>query len=309
MPITIVTQGKDLSPWVKALKKNRPDVEIRIYPDDAQAEEVEFALAWNHPLGVFKAFPNLKCISSMGAGVDHILKDTELPKGVTVTKIVDTNLTQDMGEFILALALNHIRGLAAYKVQEQQQAWQPRPYKRIADVTVGVMGVGELGAHVASQLHKVGFNVCGWARTAKELEGVAVYVGEEELNSFLAASEILVCLLPLTKETANILNKGTLQQLPKGAFVINAARGEHVVDEDLVEMINNGHLAGASLDVFREEPLPQEHVFWKHPDINITPHMASKTDPETAVLQILDNYDRLQRGEPLQNIISLEKGY
>lgn len=309
MPITIISQGKELIPWIKALKERRPGLNIGIYPDDTNREDVEFALAWNHPIGAFKGYPNLKCISSMGAGVDHILKDPELPLSATITRITDPNLAKDMADFTLALVLNHVRGLLDYKAAEHRQLWEPRPYLKTARVKIGVMGLGVLGTSVASHLTKLGFEVKGWARTAKEMEKVEVFVGAEELDSFLSEADILICLLPLTKETANILNKETFRKLPEGAFVINVARGEHLVEEDLIQMIDAGHLSGASLDVFREEPLPKHHPFWEHPRINVTPHIASITNPETAVSQILENYDRLKRNEPLIGVVSLTKGY
>ncbi|GAB3537774.1 glyoxylate/hydroxypyruvate reductase A [Pontibacter brevis] len=309
MSVIIITQGKDLDPWVSALKEKRPELDIRIYPDETNREEVEFALAWNHPLGAFKKYPNLKCISSMGAGVDHILKDPDLPEGVSITRITEPNLAKDMAEFTTALVMNHVRGFSAYKAAEQRQQWAPKPYLRTGDVTIGVMGVGVLGSYVAGKLQELGFKVNGWARTPKQVQDMQVYVGQDGLNSFLASSDILICLLPLTKETANILNKNTFSKLPEGAFVINVARGEHLVENDLIEMIDTGHLSGASLDVFRKEPLPANHPFWEHPKINVTPHIASITNPATAADQILDNYDRLKKKEPLTGIVSLTKGY
>lgn len=305
----IFSQRKDVRPWVKALQKHRPDLDVRVYPDQKEYNEVTFALAWNHTLGAFRAFPNLKCIASMGAGADHVLKDPELPEGVVVTRIVDENLTQDMATFTLALVLNYIRGLSGYKAKQEGQVWRPASYKRANDVSVGVMGLGVLGTQVANTLRQNGFKVNGWATTQKPLEGVKTYAGEAELNDFLAQSEVLICLLPLTRETANILNKDTFAALPKGAFVINVARGEHLVEEDLLYMLDNGHLSGASLDVFRKEPLPATHPFWSHPRINITPHIASMTDPDAVVPQILENYDRLAQGEDLLHVVSQQKGY
>ncbi|GAA4437510.1 glyoxylate/hydroxypyruvate reductase A [Pontibacter saemangeumensis] len=309
MSIMIITQRKEIAPWVKALQERRPALEIRVYPDGGNYDDVTFALAWNHPLGAFREFRNLKCIASMGAGVDHIMKDPDLPEDAVITKVTDENLTNDMAAFTLGLVLQHVRGLSEYEAQQRQHIWRRKAYKRAEDVTVGVMGMGVLGAHVARVLRQTGFRVNGWATAAKPMEGIKVYAGEGELSAFLAQSDILICLLPLTKETAGILNRGTFGKLPKGAYVINVARGEHLVDEDLLYMLDAGHLSGASLDVFREEPLPAGHPFWRHPRIHITPHIASVTDPETVVPQILDNYDRLQRNEPLINVVSRQKGY
>lgn len=309
MSIVIVSEGKDPSAWVEALKQARPELNLQVYPDVAAKSDVTFALAWNHPPGVFQDYPNLRCISSMGAGVDHILRDTKLPEQATITRIIDENLTQDMGEYVAAQVLNHTRTLGAYKALQQQEKWQPLPYKRAKDVRVGIMGLGKLGAHVATVVAGLGFNVSGWARTAKEIAGVQVFVGDDALDDFLAQADVLVCLLPLTPETKGILNLANLQKLPEGAYVINAARGEHVVEADLLQALESGHLSGAALDVFEKEPLPQGHAYWSHPNVFITPHMASKTDPTSVVPQVLENYDRLQNGEPLQNIVSPQKGY
>jgi glyoxylate/hydroxypyruvate reductase A len=309
MSILIVNQGRYLSHWVKALTERRPGLDVRVYPDAGSPDEIEFALAWNHPLGAFKEFPNLKCIASTGAGVDHILRDPDLPAQVQVTRIVDDNLTQDMATFVIAQVLNHMRDLPGYKAAENTPVWKQKRYMRAQEVTIGVMGMGVLGSHTAIQLKHLGFKVHGWSRSAKLLEGIGAYAGPEELDAFLSSSNILICLLPLTRETADILNKHTFEKLPQDAFVINVARGEHLVEEDLIEMLDRRHLAGASLDVFRTEPLPEEHPFWSHPKINVTPHIASVTDPASAASQILENYDRLRNGESLLNVVSRTKGY
>lgn len=309
MSIVIITQGKDVSEWVQALKEQRPELDVQLHPNVKNKDEIQFALAWSHPIGSFKEYPNLKVVSSMGAGVDHILRDPELPESVTITKLEDPHLTRDMGIFVVALVLNHITNLSTYKLNEQEHLWKRKRYLTTDDVTVGVMGVGALGVHVAGQLVKLGFDVIGWARSSKNINNVPVFVGKGEMDAFLAKSDILICLLPLTSETEDILNKEIFQKLPENAFIINVARGHHLVDDDLIEMIDSGHLSGASLDVFREEPLPPEHPFWKHPKINITPHTASVTDPASAVSQILENYDRLQRNESLKNVVSPELGY
>ncbi|WP_018478715.1 2-hydroxyacid dehydrogenase [Pontibacter roseus] len=309
MPIIIVNQSRYIRHWVDTLKAKRPDLDVRVYPDAGAPEEIEFALAWNHPLGAFQEFPNLKCIASTGAGVDHILRDPDLPAQVQITRIVDENLTHDMATFVTALVLNHVRDLDGYKEAQRERTWAQKRYLRTQDLGIGVMGLGVLGSYTALQLRKLGFRVQGWAKSPKVLEDIGTYAGPEELDAFLASSRILVCLLPLTPETANILNKETFQKLPKDAFIINVARGEHLVEQDLIEMLDDGHLSGASLDVFREEPLPENHPFWSHPRINVTPHIASVTNPESAVEQILENYDRLQKKEPLLNVVSRTKGY
>lgn len=309
MSILLISRGRDVKPWLDTIKSERPELVVRVYPDTGPKEEVTFAIAWNHPPGAFQEFPNLKCIASMGAGVDHILKDPELPEDVVITRVTDEHLTNDMATYTTAVVLNYMRGFSGYKAAEKESLWQPKPYLRQRDVRVGVMGMGVLGAEAAAQLKKLGFAVQGWAKSHKNIEGIPVYAGTEELDYFLATSNILICLLPLTPETANILNKENFQKLPEGAYVINVARGEHLVEEDLLEMLDTGHLAGATLDVFRTEPLPKEHPFWPHPKVDVTPHIASVTNPASAAKQILANYDRLTKGEPLINVVSRTKGY
>jgi len=305
----VIINPKGVEPWINALKQVDPNLDIRIFPKDTNRAEIDFALTWRHPHGIFKDYPNVKCISSMGAGVDHLLKDPDLPENVVIARLVDPFLAQDMAEFVLALIMNHLRDLNAFKIKQTQSIWKPGDYLRIGDVNVGIMGMGAIGNHVALELRKSGFKVSGWARTSKDVPGVLVYSGANEISRFLASADIVVCILPLTPQTKGILNKATLKQLPKNAFVINVGRGEHVVEEDLIQLISDGHLSGASLDVFAEEPLPSKNELWKHPRINITPHIASLTNPESVAPQIVENYYRMKEGKSLLNTVSREKGY
>lgn len=305
----VIINPKGVEPWVEALHQIDPQLDIRVFPNDSNREEIDFALTWRHPHGVFKDYPNIKCISSMGAGVDHLLKDPNLPEQAVITRLVDPNLAQDMAEFVLALVMNHLRDLNAFKLKQTQTIWKPAWYLRIKDVKVGVMGVGAIGKQVVLELQKAGFNVIGWARTEKKIPGLITYSGSAEITKFLSHTDILVCVLPLTKETKGILNKNIFKILPKNAFVINVGRGEHLVEKDLLQFIAEGHLSGASLDVFAEEPLPSGNPLWKHPRVNITPHIASLTDPSSAAQQIVENYYRMKEGKELLNIVSREKGY
>lgn len=305
----VIISDRDPKAWIQALKNKNPDLDLRVYPDDKDREEVEYALVWNHPPGVFTNYPNLKVVASMGAGVDHILRDPKLPANITLTRIVDEQLATDMAEFVLALVMDHLRNLSFHQYQEFQQQWKPKSYLRISEVDVGIMGIGNLGITVSKKLSLTGFRVHGWARTHKDIGNIKVYTGEEELSEFLARSRVLICLLPLTADTENILNKKVFQQLPKNAFVINVARGGHLVEEDLLEMIGNNHINGAALDVFAREPLPEEHPFWKDPRIKVTPHIASVTKPAAVASQVLENYDRMKRNEPLKNAVDKSIGY
>lgn len=309
MSFLIVSPGKDPKNWVEALKNQHPGLNIYVYPEDHDKEEVDFALAWKHPRGLFKNYPNLKVIASMGAGVDHITSDPELPENVKITKVVDEILEEDMGNFVLSLILDHQRDLSVYKRQQAEKNWSPINYKRNKDVKVGILGLGHLGLTTAKTLVKNGFNVHGFSKTPKDIDNIESFAGENELEAFLEESEILVNLLPLTPQTEKILNKGFFQKLPKGAYVINVARGEHLVELDLIEMLDQGHLSGAALDVFWQEPLPEDHPFWEHPKILVTPHIASVTHPRYVVPQIVENYERMMEEEPLKNVVEREKGY
>jgi glyoxylate/hydroxypyruvate reductase A len=306
MSFLIVSSQRDPKDWVEALKAEAPDLDLEVYPEVKDPEKVEFVLSWKHPHGIYKDFPNLKVIASMGAGIDHIIEDPDIPEHIKITRVIDEQLTKDMSVFVLSLILDHLRNLSFHYCSKE---WNPKKYLRPEDVQVGIMGMGVLGVGVAETLIKNKFNVTGWSRTKKEILGVTTFHGNEQLQEFLEDSGVLVNLLPLTSETKNILNKDLFERLPEGAYVINVARGPHLVEDDLLEMIEKGHLAGAALDVFRKEPLPKDHPFWSIDKIKITPHIASVTLPKTVVPQILDNYRRMKEGKKLENVVSREKEY
>jgi len=309
MAIVVIRQDNKLDAWIKALMAKAPDIHIYSYLEEHPKEEITMACVWKQPADTLKLYPKLRCIASFGAGVDFIFKDHSVPKHIPITRVVDPVLASDMSEFVLALILSFFKNLNSYKTDQLEKVWFPQEYKRISDVTVGIMGMGALGEKLAEDLIKNRFKVIGWATSPKVVPEVEVFAGNSEKDTFLSRSNILVCLLPLTPETTGILNKILFQELPKQSYVINVARGGHLVDEDLLEYIDNGHLAGAGLDVFHQEPLPVEHPFWKHPKIHITPHVASVSDIESVIPQLLENYRRLTEKLPLMNIVSREKGY
>src|SRR5690606_8239080 len=232
--------------------------------------------------------------------------DPDIPQTVVVTRIVDEQLTKDMSEFVLALIMSYLKNISYHHFN---QSWAPKKYLRIEDAHIGILGLGTLGGGLAELLRKNDFKISGWSNSEKQMDGVSTFHGKDQLPEFLQTVNILVCLLPLTPETESILNKDLFKKLPKGTYIINVARGEHLVEEDLLELVQQGYLSGASLDVFRKEPLPQDHPFWKEPKIMITPHIASITDPRKVVPQVADNYRRLQKGEDLKNVVPREKGY
>lgn len=314
MSLLIASTGKSPDVWIRALKEADPGLEV-VTPDQVRDQStVTFALAWNHPMGVFRGFPNLKCISSMGAGVDHLLKDPAIPERIRIVRIIDPLLSQDLFEFALAVIMQRNRTLEQFRNHQLQKTWKKQRYARIGDTRIGIMGTGVIGNHVASGLSRLGFRVCGWGRTPTQ-EGLTGHMpyfrfsGKKQFPAFLNATDILICLLPLTPETRGVLNRETLSMLPNGAFLINLGRGEHLVDEHLVELLDAGHLSGACLDVFSPEPLPETHPFWSHPKIRITPHIASLTDPQSVAPQIVGNYRRAMDGRPLLNEVDRKRGY
>ncbi len=309
MAIVIIRQDGKIKLWQEALKMAAPNIEVYSYLEDHPKDKIEMALIWKHPNGALNQYPNLKCIASSGAGVDFIFEDPDYPQELPITRVVDEMLASDMSEHVIAAIFSYLKNLGQYRLDQTNLVWKPREYKRIVDFTVGILGMGALGMALAKDLSRFGFKGQGWAHSEKNLSNFKTFTGKEELPEFLATTHILVCLLPLTDETSGILNKGLFSQLPKGAYIINVARGGHLVDEDLIEMLDNGHLSGACLDVYHQEPLATDHPFWKHDKIHMTPHYASVSDTQSVVPQIVENYRRLQLGEPLLNLVSKERGY
>ncbi|NAS13202.1 2-hydroxyacid dehydrogenase [Poritiphilus flavus] len=308
MAIVIIRQDGKIDEWKQKLLEADPSLEIYSYLEEHPAEKISMVLVWKHPRGILANYPNLKCLASFGAGVDFIFEDNTIDPSIPITRVIDPFLASDMSEFVIAQILNYLKNLHQYDSDKSQGVWQPLPYRRLKDTTVGILGMGELGQALARDLVALGTQVVGWASKAREFEGLKVY-GSKELTTFLGQSEILVCLLPLTPSTEGILSRQLFAELPKGAYVINVARGGHLVDEDLLKMIDNGHLSGACLDVYHREPLEKEHPFWQHPKVHMTPHIASVSDIASVVPQLLENYSRLLSGEPLKNEVSREKGY
>ena len=309
MAIVLIRQDAKINLWKRALLKAAPELKVYSYLEEHPVEDIKMALIWKHPKGSLSVYPNLECIASAGAGVDYIFEDDTVPANLPITRIVDPYLAGDMSEHVLATILAHLKNLNAYKIDQINGVWKPKEYTRIKDVTIGILGLGELGALTASDLVGFGFKIQGWSRSLKKIDGVTAFSGQDGLTKFLNSTDILVCLLPLTPKTTGILNKSLFEKLPKNAYVINVARGGHLVDEDLLQALDNGHLSGACLDVYHQEPLPTSHPFWKHPKIHMTPHYASVSDTASVLPQILENYKRLGNGQLLLNKVDPVKGY
>jgi glyoxylate/hydroxypyruvate reductase A len=295
--------------WKPQLARLMPELEVRIWPEIGDPAEIDYALVWRPEPGLLASLPNLQLILSLGAGVDHILTDPHLPRGVPIVRLVDPYMTGAMSEYIVFQALRLHRQDLDYRAQQEEGIWLELDQKNAVERSVGILGFGELGQDAARKLKGLGFDVALWGRRPRTVEGLRGYAGSAGLPALLGRSEILVCLLPLTAETEGILNASTFAMLPKGAALINAARGSHLVEEDLLAALASGRLSAVVLDVFRDEPLPAGHPFWHHPRIVVTPHVAAATHPSTAAPIILDNIRRFEAGRPLLNRVDRAQGY
>jgi len=308
MSLLLVTKHRDMTPFKLAIGQIDPNIDVEIWPAVKNPHRVQFAVAWRHPKNVFSEYPNLKAISSLGAGVDHLMQDETIPDDVKITRVVTPSLSDQMSDYILTAVLNLFRYTRTYFEQQKKAEWNVHPFLNKDQVSVGVMGLGELGRAAAERLKNNGFSVKGWSRTKKALDGIEAF-SKNELSGFLNSTNILVNLLPLTKKTEGILDLGLFKQLHQPAFLINAARGEHLVEEDLIYALDKNLLQHAVLDVFSEEPLPGSHPFWGRKKITITPHVASITDPTEAAELLVENYKRSLSGMGLLYEVDRGKEY
>lgn len=296
--------------YVPLLKGHLPDQDIRIWPDAVgDPADIDYAVIGVPEPGVLGSLPNLKAVLSLWAGVDSLLNDPTFPRDIPLARMVDPLLAIDMTHFAIHWVLHFHRGLHHYAALQREAKWKPILYPEASERRIGIMGLGVLGSDAARKLADLGFAVAGWDAVAKTIEGVEVFAGEDQMWPFLARSEILITLLPLTPQTRGIINSETLLALPDGAFLISLARGAHIVDRDLIEALDTGRLAGAVLDAFTEEPLPDNHPFWQHPKIVVTPHIASKTTPRTAAAEIAIDLRRLLAGKPPRHLVDVERGF
>jgi len=308
MAILLIRQDGKTSQWLNAFNSQASQIECYDYNEPHPKETITMALVWKQPHGLFKQYKNLKCVASMGAGVDFIFEDPSFHQELLMTRVVDPLLITDMEEFVTAQVYAHMKGLYQYHSQQSLSLWQQNPYLRKKDITIGIMGMGVLGSATAKALAIQGFNVLGWSNAKKQIEGITTYE-KVDLDLFLKKTNVLVCLLPLTPDTNGILNESLFSKLPSGAYLIHVARGPHLVCEDLIQNIDQGHLSGAAIDVFPIEPLEENDLLWQHPNIHITPHCASISNPESVVAQIIVNYNRLMSNQPLLNQVNTAKGY
>lgn len=316
MALMIIGESPRTPDFAQATRSQAPDRDVRLWPDTANADEVEFALAWGPTPGALKAYKNLKMVVSVGAGVDHLFRDPDLPD-VPIVRYVDPDLTGRMTGYIALHALYHSRRMTEYDEQQRRLLWNHLPEPSPDVLRVGIMGAGVLGAAAAKALLGVGFKVNAWSRRAKSIDGAKCFAGAEERDAFLAETDILAVLLPLTPQTRGIINLELLSKLstkdrPRrlpGPVLINAGRGGLQVETDILKALETRTLYAASLDVFETEPLPPSSPFWTHPRVVITPHNAAESTTESIVSYFLEQVRRHEAGEDLQNVVDRQQGY
>jgi len=310
-PTNVAFVSSEVEPerWLPPLAKALPAMRFEAWPAVTDPAAIDVALVAAPPQGVLGRFPKLRFIQSLWMGVDGLLADPTLPRGVPLARLLDPGMVAAMSETVLARVLDWHRHLYRYRAQQAGTQWQPLKQFMAADRTVGILGLGALGADAAAKLVALGFRVCGWSRHAKDLAGVETFFGADGLEAMLKRSEALVCLLPLTAQTRGILDARRLALLPQGACVINVARGAHVVERDLLAALDAGRLAHAYLDVFESEPLAPGHPFWRHPGVSVTPHVAALTEPRTALARVVANLERFARGERPEALVDVAAGY
>lgn len=295
-------------PWLAALRAGLPEMDVRTLDTGGEPADIEYAVVAGAPPGALAAYPNLKLIITLLAGVEGLLADPDLPD-VPVARAADPHGDDMITDFALLHVLRHHRNMPEFALAQRDGEWLRLRPKPKAERRVGFMGLGAIGRPAAEHIRDFGFAVAAWTRTPKSIPGIENFHGPEELPGFLGGVEILVNLLALTRETEDILSAKTLALLPKGASIVNLARGHHIVDADLIAALDSGQLAAATLDVFRQEPLPAGHPFWAHPRITITPHASRSIMPARIVPQVVQNVRRVEAGEPPLQRVDRAAGY
>ena len=301
---------EDMGVWSNCLQEAMPEIEIRVYPDEGNIDDIEYAVVWKHPRGILNKYPNLKAILSLGAGVDHIISDPELPETPPIVRLVDKKLTHEMILHSLHWVLHFHSDQYLYRIQQQSRKWIQQSSVQSEDRTIGIMGLGNIGKAIGDSLVNLDFKVLGWGTSPKNSLGdIEYYFGHDQLSRFLSQTEILINVLPLTEKTKNILTKTELAYLPKGSFIINIGRGGIINENDLISILDTGDIAATALDVFADEPLPEKNSLWAHPSVYITPHIAGQSNPGSAAKTIAENIRLIEKGESPYPIYSFNKGY
>lgn len=309
MRILYYNEGEDPNEWLPKLAAAMPEAEIRLWHEE-DTEPADYALVWHPPEALFKNRSGLKAIFNLAAGVDSLLRLSHvIPSNVPIFRLEDAGMAIQMAEYVTYSVLRYYRRFDEYEKLAREHKWQMlEPCKR-EDFTIGVMGMGVMGSAVAKALSPFGFPIRGWSRHKKNVANVDHYYGEKQLDAFLKDLRILVCLLPLTAETIDILNLGHFSQLQKGACLINLGRGAHLVEDDLLKAIKSGQIRAATLDVTRQEPLLENHPFWKEENITITPHIGGLTFCQSTVEQVTKHIRAFESGEALTSMVDRTRGY
>jgi len=312
--LAVITPTWDTQEWVAKLQKALPDIDVRGWPELGNVAEITYAACWKPPAGLLASLPNLKLMVSLGAGVDDMLRDSTLPKHIPLLRVVDADLTARMSEYILLHVLIHAREQRRLDTNQRLSKWDSFAAHTAKDFSVGVMGLGVLGQDSASKLSMMGFKVRGWSRSAKHITGIECFSGESGMNAFLGGTDILVCLLPATTDTEGMINRDLLSRLsrrgPFGAPVlINAGRGRVQNEADILAGLDDGTLYAATLDVFRQEPLPATSAFWHHPKVTVTPHAAADSDPAAICAYVAREIRLFNAGQPVSNVVDVTAGY
>lgn len=297
----------DVTPWRDAFARALPEARVHVWPDTPEA--VDVVAAWRPPAAVFDRVRVRHAIANLGAGVDALLKLPNLPASVPVLRLEDAGMAVQMAEYVTLAVLRAYREVPAYETQQREGRWVQRERVDKAAFGIGILGLGVLGQAVARPLLEFGFPVHGWSRTPRELAGITAHTGATGLATLLASVRMVVCLLPSTPATRGLLDRATLGMLPRGAHLVNVARGDLVVDDDLLALLDDGHLASATLDVFHAEPLPPAHPFWRHPRVTLTPHVSAATDIGASVAQVADKCRAVLRGSAVAGVVDRHRGY
>ena len=294
--------------WAEVFRQHAPDIDFRIWPDVGDPLRVRFLAAWEPPADIATHFPHLEVLFSSGAGVDQF-NFAALPPTLPVVRMVEPGIVRGMVEYVTHAVLSLHRDIPAYRRQQQAKQWRPLPVRPANERRIGVLGLGSLGQAVLTQLRGFGFDCAGWSRSRHAIDGVQCFAGQEELAAFLARTDILICLMPLTDATRGVLNAALFAQLPQEAALVHVGRGPQLVNDDLIAALDSGQLSEAMLDVTDPEPLPAGHALWHHPRIHITPHIASMTQPLSAAAVVIDNLRRFTAGEPMVGLVDRSRGY
>ena len=306
MHISFCCTDTKAEPWLEGLRAALPHATVT--PWSPGAQPADYAVVWAPPQQFVDEQPQLKALFNIGAGVDALLA-LRIPPQIKVVRLDDAGMSVQMAEYVCHAVIRHFREFDGYEADVGAGKWSYRKPRDRADFPVGIMGLGVLGGRVARALAQFDFPVVGWSRSARNVDGVRCFSGQAGFDDFLGHTRILVCLLPLTSETRDIINAANLAKLMPQAYVINVARGAHLVDLDLLNMLDQGRLAGATLDVFRTEPLPPGHPFWKHPKIVVTPHTSARTLRRESIAQITSKIEAMERGDAVAGVVNSAQGY